>query len=106
MHDVASLVALYLPGVQAVQIPSSTVDPRNVVTSFAEGLLKAVPVGHEVLVMFLHSVDVRAYCPAGHMKTQQMPFLMVLPGEQGAEVLPEVRERHLCPALASAFFGR
>ena len=47
-------MGLYLPGVHEVHIPSSNVDPLNVVASTAEALLKPTPIGQVALVMFVH----------------------------------------------------
>ena len=56
-------VGLYLPGTQAVQTPSSKVDPVNVDASVAEALLKLTPIGQVALVMFAHPFVVM-YVPA------------------------------------------
>ena len=47
-------VGLYLPGTQAVQTPSSNVDPVNVVASTAEALVKPTPIVQVALVMLRH----------------------------------------------------
>ena len=54
MHEVAPDCREYLPGTQAVQTPSSKVDPVNVVASTAEALLKPTPIGQVALVMLRH----------------------------------------------------
>ena len=56
-------MGLYLPGTQAVQTPSSKVDPVNVVASVADVLLKLTPIGQVALVMFTHPFAVM-YVPA------------------------------------------
>ena len=63
-------------------------DPSRVAGRLAERLWKPLPAGQVVLVMFWHSVgESGGYCPGGHMKTQQTPLMVVLPGWHGGEVL-------------------
>ena len=73
---------------QGVQVPSFDVDPSRVAGRLAERLWKPLPAGQVMLVMFWHSVgESGGYCPGGHMKTQQTPLMVVLPGWHGGEVL-------------------
>ena len=73
---------------QGVQVPSFDVDPSKVAGRLAERLWKPLPAGQVMLVMFWHSVgESGGYCPGGHMKTQQTPLMVVLPGWHGGEVL-------------------
>ena len=73
---------------QGVQLLSFDVDPSILDELLAEGLWKPTPLGQVVLVMFWHSVgESGGYCPGGHMKTQQTPLMVVLPGWHGGEVL-------------------
>jgi hypothetical protein len=51
MQDVGEAIALYLPGVQGVHIPSSCVAPSKVVVSVAEALLNLAPIGQVAFVM-------------------------------------------------------
>ena len=105
MQEAGVALFLYLPGMQGVQIPSFVVAPSKANGLCEEGLWKPVPMGHVVLVMFWHCVGDTWYCPAGHMKTQQMPLMMVLAGAHGGEVLLVVevvlqpRVVHDCAAI-------